>query len=241
VSDLVVLQHHPRTGPSAFVEVLDARSSLAPWRLVEVAEGAPLPEAEGLAGLLVMGGPMGVGDLDDHPWMHAELDLLRAAVEAQVPVFGVCLGAQLLATALGGAVGRREVPEIGYLPLHRTETAGEHDASAGWPDGAVTLFFHQDQVRELPDGATPLLEGSDGPSAWAAGSALGVQFHPEVTAEQLAGWLELPELKAHLETAQVDGDALLQEAGRRERFTVPQGRALVGRWLDGPVRKHLAD
>jgi GMP synthase (glutamine-hydrolysing) len=239
-AELVVLQHHPQAGPSAFVDVLDGRRDTLPWRVVDVPAGEELPDVGRLAGLLVMGGAMGVPDQEQHPWMEQELSLLRRTFEAEVPIFGVCLGAQLLAEALGGTVQRREVPEIGYLPLERTEKGRGDDVLAGWPDGAATLMLHEDQVTELPEGAEPLLSGSEGWAAWGIGSAHAVQFHPEVTPEQLEGWVALEQLAGLLQAAGTDPAELTQEAHRRARFTVPQGRALVGRWLDGPVRKHAA-
>jgi GMP synthase (glutamine-hydrolysing) len=239
-TELVVLQHHPEAGPSAFVDVLDGRRDTLPWRLVDVPAGDALPAVDQLAGLLVMGGAMGVPDEDQHPWMEDEMALLRRTVEAEVPVFGVCLGAQLLGAALGGKVERRVTPEIGYLPLERTEEGRSDEVIAGWPDGAATLMLHEDQVTSLPDGAQALLCGSDGWAAWRVGTAHAVQFHPEVTAEQLATWVALEQLAGLLDAAGVDPEELTAEARRRARFTVPQGRALVGRWLDGPVRKHAA-
>lgn len=240
-AELAVLQHDPETPPSAFVEVLDARAHLAPWRLVDVAAGDPLPPVEDLAGIVALGGRPRVPDADEHPWMAGESDLLRRAVEAGVPVLGVCLGGQLLASALDGAVERRDVPEVGYRPLRRTEAAGEEPVAAGWPDGTSALFFHADEITRPPEGAQQTLEGADGPAAWRLGSAVAVQFHPEITVERLSGWVEHSTLRARLHEAGVDVPALLEEAGRRERYTVAQGRALLGRFIDDPVRKHLAD
>jgi GMP synthase (glutamine-hydrolysing) len=77
-------------------------------------------------------------------------------------------------------------------------------------------------------------------AAWRVGHAWGVQFHPEVTPTQLASWVSDHLLDELLSRAGIDTEALLAEAERRGRFTVPQGRALVGRFLDGPVRERLA-
>lgn len=230
--ELVVLQHHPATGPSAFTPVLDQRAELR-WRLVDVAAGDELPAPTALAGLVVLGGPMGVPDRAEHPWMDAELALLTAAVDAEVPVLGVCLGAQLLATALGGAVERREVPEVGYLPLTRTEHGRADGVAGGWPDGAAMLFSHEDEVVTLPAGAVELLTGSEGVPAWRLGSAHAVQFHPEVTAAQLGEWRTV--LEVLLARAGQDADTLLAEAERRERYHRSIGAALLSRWLDVEV------
>jgi GMP synthase (glutamine-hydrolysing) len=238
VSELLVLQHHAETGPSAFVEVLDGRRSTVPWRLVDLGGGEPVPSSlEGVAGLLVMGGPMSVTCPEDHAWFGPERQLLRDAVAAEVPVLGVCLGAQLLGVSLGGEVAARRTPRATYAPLRRT-AAGTGDAvTAGWPDGAPALLLHEDEVVRYPEGATPLLtDGDGGVVAWGVGSALAIQAHPEVDLAQLERWTQLDSLTGLFEASGIDETTLLEEAQRRERFTVPLGRAFLGRWLDGPIR-----
>ncbi len=235
--EVIVLEHTPAAGLSGFTEVLDARTTMAPWRRIHVPDGAPLPDdLDTVAGLIVMGGAMSSVDPTAHAWMPPELDLLRRAVAEDLPVLGVCLGAQLLATALGGEVATRTVPQVGFLPLHQTDEARGDEVLAGWPDGAPALFIHEDQVTTLPPDAMSLLTGGDGVPAWRVGDAWAVQFHPEVTPDQLRSWVEDGLLDALLERSGVEVEDLLAEADRRGRFTVPQGRALVGRFLDGPVR-----
>ena len=239
--ELLVLEHTDAAGPSAFTEVLEDRTSLVPWRSVDVPAGEALPDhLDEVAGLLVLGGTMSAVDPRTHGWMPRELGLLEQAVANEVPVFGVCLGAQLLGEALGGDVRRRAVPEVGYLALTRTAAGREDEVVAGWPDGARAAFVHEDEVRTLPPGAVTLLTGSDGDAAWRLGSALAVQFHPEVTGDQLAGWLDNGLLDHILERAGTDPAVFAGEARRRERFVVPLGRALFGRFVDGPVRERVA-
>jgi GMP synthase (glutamine-hydrolysing) len=240
VAGILVLQHTAAAGPSCFTEVLDSRTSIAPWHLVHVADEADVPtDLDDLTAVIIMGGTMSATSPAEVPWMEAELDLLRTVVARQIPVLGVCLGAQLLATALGGTVQRRDAPEIGYLPLTRTGDASADPVMGGWQDGAAPLFLHEDEVTTLPPGAVPLLTGSDATAAWRVGDAWAVQFHPEVDAEQLHGWLELDALVPLLEAAGVDGDALGEEASRRDRSIVPIGRALVGRFIDAVVRPRI--
>lgn len=239
--ELVVLEHTEGAGLSAFAEVLEARRSRIPWRRIDVPAGGSLPgDLDDLAGLIVMGGAMSAVDAGTHLWMPAELGLLRRAVEADVPVLGVCLGAQLLGSALGGQVARRTVPEVGYLELHLTDEARGDELIAGWPDGAPALLLHEDEVVALPPGAVSLLTGSDGIPAWRVGHAWAVQFHPEVTPRQLADWTTHGMLDELFARAGTDVEALVAEATRRGRFTVPQGRALLGRFVDGPVRLRTA-
>jgi GMP synthase (glutamine-hydrolysing) len=239
--ELVVLEHTKEAGLSAFTEVLDARTSQSPWRRIHVPDGDALPDdLDAVAGLIVMGGAMSAVDPQAHPWMPPELDLLRRAVAADVPVLGVCLGAQLLGSALGGEVAARAVPQVGFVPLHQSPEVSNDELFAGWPDGAPALFVHEDEVRTLPPGAVAMLLGSEGVAAWRVGHAWGVQFHPEVTPAQLTSWVSDHLLDELLSRSGIATEALLAEAERRGRFTVPQGRALVGRFLDGPVRERLA-
>ena len=240
--EVMVLEHTAAAGLSAFTEVLEARTTIAPWRRIHVPDGEPLPDDPALiAGVLVMGGAMSAVDPFAHDWMPAELELLRRAVADDVPVLGVCLGAQLLAAALGGEVTARTTPAAGFIALHHTDQVRGDSVLAGWPDGAPALFIHEDQVATLPPEATALLTGGDGVPAWRVGDAWAVQFHPEVTPDQLRSWVEDGMLDALLERSGVEVDALLAEAERRGRFTVPQGRALVGRFMDGPVRERVAE
>lgn len=242
MTELLVLQHDRLAGPSMFTSVLDQRTGLVPWRLVEVAGAGDLPDdLSGAAGLVVLGGTMSVTTPDTHDWITPELALLRAAVDEELPVFGVCLGAQLLAAALGGEVTRRQQPQVGYLPLRRTEEASGDLVFGGWQDGATMLFVHEDEVSTLPADAEPMLTGGDGMAAWRCGSARAVQFHPETDANQLDEWVADDALTPMLDAAGVDRDALTDEANRRSRFSVPIGRALLGRFIDGMIRPRLDD
>jgi GMP synthase (glutamine-hydrolysing) len=246
--EVLVLEHTAGAGVSAFAEVLDGRAARLPWRRADVPGGDPLPDdLDAVAGLVVMGGHMSAVDPSAHAWMGAELELLRGAVAAEVPVLGVCLGAQLLGAALGGTVKERAVPRMRTVPLQRTDAGREHPVTVGWPDGARALFVHEDHVTTLPDRAAVLLEPPEdeaadegGADAWTLGSATAVQFHPEVTAEQLSRWLDGGQLDAMLARSATDPEALRTEAQRRDRVATGLGRALVGRFLDGPVRERVS-
>ncbi|MDP9023601.1 MAG: type 1 glutamine amidotransferase [Actinomycetota bacterium] len=241
--ETLVVQHVEMAGPSALTQVLDARAATRPWRLVDVSAGAPFPDLDDVRGIVVLGGSMGVHDTADHPWLEGEIAGLRAALRRGVPLFGICLGVQLLGAILGGEVRARGVPEIGFVPLERTAEGRDDPVFAGWPDGAATLFIHDDEVVRLPDGAVATLTGSDGVAAWRApdGLSYGVQFHPEVDAAQVAAWCSEPRNRIRFERAGVDPDALAAEADRREPYVRAVGLALVGRWLDAVVGRDDPD
>jgi GMP synthase-like glutamine amidotransferase len=134
--------------------------------------------------LIVMGGPMSVNDTARHPWLRAELALIRAAIDAGKRVLGVCLGAQLIARALGAEVKRSAQREIGWFPIMREAAAERSPLAAVFPASCGVLHWHGDTFA-LPDGAT-LLASSEACAnqAFLYGErVLALQFHLETTFE----------------------------------------------------------
>jgi GMP synthase (glutamine-hydrolysing) len=233
---LLVLQHIACEPPAAFEDELRSRG-LDVLR-VELDEGDPLPSWRDFPAIVVMGGPMGAYDEAGHPWLVDEKRLLRDAVEADVPVWGVCLGAQLLAGALGAHVYRGEQPEVGLLPVHLTPEAAEDPVFANAPDSFPTLQWHGDSF-DLPEGAT-LLAGSGAypHQAFRIGRSYGLQFHIEVPLELATEWGEVPAYAESLESTLGPGalDQLLADVADNADVTVPLARDLFGRWLEHVVR-----
>jgi GMP synthase (glutamine-hydrolysing) len=140
------------------------------------------------AGLLFMGGPMSAND--DLPFLRRELDLIARAAAAGTPMLGVCLGAQLIAKALGGAVYKNPVKEIGWAPLHWTPAARQ-DALFRDLASPEPVFHWHGETFDLPPGAA-WLAYSDAcrHQAFRVGSNVyGLQFHLEVTPGMIADWL----------------------------------------------------
>jgi GMP synthase-like glutamine amidotransferase len=152
--------------------------------------------------LVLLGAPWSVYDRSlIGPWVDAELEMLRHAHESDIPVLGICFGAQALATALGGAVERAPRPEIGWTDIGI-------DVSGLIPQGPW-FQWHFDRFVP-PPGAVELARNTVGPQAFRIGRALGVQFHPELTEETLGRWLALGGLR-QAEEHGVDPDRLLGE------------------------------
>jgi GMP synthase (glutamine-hydrolysing) len=237
VSDtLLVLQHIACEPPAAFEDELRSRG--LDLVRVELDEGEEIPGLDGFAGVVVMGGPMGAYEDAEHPWLAGEKRCLRDAVARDVPVWGVCLGAQLLAAALGAQVYRGPEPEVGLLPVELTEAAAADPVFGDAPSAFPTLQWHGDTF-DLPDGATLLARSPAYRSqAFRVGRSYGLQFHVEVTPELAGQWGEVPAYAESLEAILGPGalDRLVAEVAAQAGTTLPLARRLFGRWLERVVR-----
>jgi len=171
--------------------------------------------------VLAMGSPWSVYDTATiGTWIGRELDMLRTAVDADIPVFGICFGGQALAAALGGAVEAADQPEIGWY-----EITSEDPALAVGP----WFQWHFDRFAP-PPGATALAHGPQGVQAYRIGRSLGTQFHPEITAEVLQTWLDVAD-EAELRHLEIAPDHLLDQTRQRQEEARPHTNALVDHFL----------
>ena len=182
----VVVQHVPFEGPALIASTLSARGGRTELRRMFLCE--PLPdddELASLAGLIIMGGPMGALDDAEFPHLARERALLKHCVERDIPVLAVCLGAQLLAAALGARVYAGPRPEIGLGTVSLTAAARRDPVFGPAGHSLPVLHWHADTF-DLPDGAELLASNDDYPhQAFRVGSAYGLQFHVELGAAQL--------------------------------------------------------
>jgi GMP synthase-like glutamine amidotransferase len=185
---LLVLQHAAHEEAGLIEEMADGRA--VPLLTLRTFRGDPLPRTtDGLTAVVAMGGPMSVND--GLPWIAEEKRLLALAMAEGLPVLGVCLGAQLMAAALGAAVTRAPALEVGFGEVELTrEAQGDRLFSAAGATLPV-LHWHGENLA-LPEGAvrlagTPLCPNQAfrwGERAW------GLQFHLEATEEMLERWVE---------------------------------------------------
>jgi GMP synthase-like glutamine amidotransferase len=158
------------------------------WHVEEVRPhlGEALPPLAGVDALLVFGGPQHL--YEGEPWIDAVDALLREAVTRELPTFGVCLGAQLLAKACGGTVVRAREDERGWFPVALTEAAGADELFAALPAEFPAFEWHWDTWTE-PEGAVELARSARCTQALRLGRrAWGIQFHAEVSMETIRLW-----------------------------------------------------
>ncbi len=145
-------------------------------------EAAALPALETIDWLIVMGGPMSVNDETTLPWLRSEKTCIAAAIARGTTVLGICLGAQLIASALGASITRNHEREIGWFPVSRLPGVDLHPLGACFPPTAEVLHWHGETFA-LPAGAVHLLRSAACENqAFAYGErVLGLQFHLETT------------------------------------------------------------
>lgn len=228
----LVLQHASCEPPAAYGDELAVRGLDAV--AVELDRGEALPADPGeFAGTIVMGGPMGVYDTERYPWLGTEVRLLEAALAAERPVWGVCLGAQLLAAALGARVAPGGSPEVGVWPVRLTDAAAADPVFAAAPPSFEALHWHGD-TYELPAGAVRLAQSDAYPQqAFRHGRSLALQFHLEVPPPLAREWAELPAYASSMEQALGAGalPGLVKRVGEVAPAAMALGRQLFAGWL----------
>jgi GMP synthase-like glutamine amidotransferase len=226
---VAIFRHNSGEGPGYFATFLEAHS--IPWKLFAVDAGAPLPPtSDEFSGLCFMGGPMSVND--DLPWLPPTFALIRAAAAAGVPVIGHCLGGQLMAKALGGAVTKNPVKELGWGEVQATDDA------ADWL-GDLKCFeaFHwHGETFSIPPGATRILQSRwcDN-QAFVIGPHLGMQCHVEMTEAMIRLWCRAWDEEKAAPGPSVQTPAQMMNERMDERIAAMRAAAdrLYARWIGG--------
>jgi GMP synthase-like glutamine amidotransferase len=189
------------------------------------ANGVPPGAVGDYDAFYVFGGSLQVDEEDRYPWLRPEGELLREALDQEAPIFGVCLGGQLLAKAAGAPVGPSPKPEMGWTEVELLDAAAEDPVFRGLPDRFEALQWHS-YAFELPRGAVRLATNPVCLQAYRLGErAWGVQFHPEVDRPTFERWQRHPKTRGH----RFD----LAPMERWNRI----GRELAGRFVDVAARR----
>ena len=150
-----------------------------------------LPSLSDIDWLIIMGGPMGIYDDEFYPWFPAEKQFIKDAIAENKIVLGICLGAQLLADALGAKVKPGKYKEIGWFPLRKTEDGKSSSLFKAMPDRTTVFHWHGDQF-DIPEGCLRLAESKACPNQALQFNdrVLGLQFHFEATETSIRGMMK---------------------------------------------------
>jgi GMP synthase-like glutamine amidotransferase len=229
----LVVEHDPLSTPERVGAHLEKRGAvLEPFVVVEdvrnphIAATFPVDQRYDL--VVLMGSPWSVYDPDLRGWVAPELDFIRRQVDARVPVLGICFGAQAMSAALGGTVTRSERPEYGWVSV---------DSLADQIAGGPWFQFHHDEFT-LPVGAIELARNESGLQAFTIGRHLAVQFHPEMSGDLIAAWIEAGG-DEELIQAGVDPGQLVEDSYRLAVDSQPALEKMLDWYLDDIVGRPM--
>ena len=185
MSQILIVVHQETSNPGLVGKKLRSRGYQLDIRCPALGDLLPPTMAQHTAAI-IFGGPMSANDDDSHPFIRAELNWLPTALSSQKPYLGICLGAQLLARVLGAEVSPhpQATREIGYFHLRPTP------ASCSYMPQPMKVYQWHKEGFTIPQGAVKLAEGDTFPNQafCYGGTAFGLQFHPEITAEMILDW-----------------------------------------------------
>jgi GMP synthase (glutamine-hydrolysing) len=218
---VVAVTHGPNVGPGVFGDaVREAGHELEEWCLPL---GAAPPD--GADAYLVFGGAMHPDQDEHHPWLADEHRFLAEVLDRGTPLFGLCLGAQMVARAAGAAVRPAAEPEIGWRSVELTG-AGKEDPVFGSLPRRFDAFEWHRYTYDVPTGATELARSATCTQAFRLGNAWAIQFHAEVTEPQVEEWLSRDH--ADVEDVPALRAATRERMGAWNRF----GKQLARAFLD---------
>jgi len=204
------------------------------------------PLLEGYAALIVLGGPMNCDQIDTHPNLLTEVDIIREAVAQEMSILGICLGAQLLAKALGGSVVRNATREIGWYNVDLTNAGAADPVLSTFARQQLVFQWHEDGINLPPDVVRLASSPASVVQAFRHGEhAYGLQFHLEADEPLIERWLTVPAHMAVLdeERGQIDPDAIRAQTRASIDSLQNLSRQTFSRWIDrfeiGPRRLTL--
>jgi GMP synthase (glutamine-hydrolysing) len=186
---ILIIKHIADEGPGTIEDFF--RNASWPLKIVNVFENDALPDGmEGIGAVISLGGPMNVYEEEKYPFLKSEDVFLKKAVKKEVPVLGVCLGAQILAKACGAKVVKSPMKEVGWYQIGLTDEGRADPLFEGVPSVLDVFQWHEDMFEIPPGGVWLASSRQCHHQAFRFGrNAYGLQFHIEVTPDMLESWL----------------------------------------------------
>jgi GMP synthase-like glutamine amidotransferase len=220
---IAIIHNSPLSPAGHLVRVLERAQVVADH--VRAHQGEHLPTSP--RAVIILGGEMGAFEDARYPYLKRQKAWVRGLIESDVPVLGLCLGAQLIADAMGGSAHAGDRPEADLIDLTFTEAGAAHPVIG--PLVPPVVAIHSDTF-ELPEDAVLLAHSDRYPHAFSLGSALGVQFHPEVQTTTVSSWARF-DLRELIVRAGTDPEGLVHRAVAAEEHLTTEADRLFTRWL----------
>ena len=230
MKQVVVLQHAKCEAPGLIARALERKGYSL--KTVHTFTGEAVPEElGGAAGLVIMGGPMGVYEHERYPFIRGEMRLIENALSKDKPILGVCLGSQLLASALGASVRKGEQKEIGWHRVTLSESSRQDSLTGGMGGSFMAYHWHGD-IFDLPADSTRLASSRlTTTQAFRYGNkTYGFLFHMEITPEILRGMTAT--FADELKEVRLDGGELIRQAEAHLPQLQMIGTQVFERWAE---------
>jgi len=185
----IIIKHEVYEGPDYILQILKNKD--IKYKIINIYNNDELPEINSFDLLIIMGGPMGVYDEDKYKWLIKEKLFIKNAIRNGKKIFGICLGAQLIAECLGAKVYKNKYKEIGWFPIRLTRYAKYKLPFSKLPHEFVTFHWHNDTFS-LPKGAVRIAQSDacENQGFVLGKNIIGLQFHPEITEKSLKLFLK---------------------------------------------------
>ena len=190
--NVLILKHAEIEGPGLIEDILIQQE--IPYQTINLYLNTPLPNLEGLSHVILLGGPMNVYEEGRYPFLRNEDLFIKEAIQRGKSILGICLGAQLIAKALGAKVFKAPVKEIGWYDISLTETGSQDRLFSNLPEAFPVFQWHEDTF-EIPHGGKLIVTAERIPhQAFRYGeNTYALQFHIEATGEMIRQWIESEE------------------------------------------------
>lgn len=229
--NVLIVKHVEVEGPGLIENRLNERK--IPYQILSLQSNAHFPKLDGLTHIVLLGGPMNVYEEDRYPFLKCEDLFIKEAIQRGKRILGICLGAQLIAKALGAKVYKAPVKEIGWYDLSLTEEGVRDPLFSPFPKTFPVFQWHEDTF-DLPNAAKLIVTSSPVQNqAFRYGeNAYGLQFHLEVTEEMIQEWMKDYEKEFEVgKSSHLSKEDILKETKKRWADYSNQGIIFISRFL----------